>query len=178
MRKRACKTITIYFLMNFLLWLQLGAAQWVCQCDHASLDQSCHIPQNNKADDNCCTSPESVDSEEPAAVSSTCHAEMAASSEENASSCCSEINQSGAPATAYSTPAYFCQTACLSLVTAQSKEVLLREPLKKGRELPLASESVLRDRAITRVPANIVFQESSLLLHSPPLFLMHSSFLI
>ena len=175
MKRSASQKITVFFLMHFLLWMQLGAAQWNCQCDHTSIEQTCHIPQKKKAGSSCCAKPQSAQNKNSAAP---CHNQAAQAGEKNASSCCSGTNESEVPAAAYSTPAYFCQTACLTLVSAQSKEVVVRELLKKGRELPSSAEPVLSDYIVEKASSNFALYEFSLLPRSSPLFLLHSSFLI
>lgn len=176
MRKSAYKTITILFLMHFLVWMQLGAAQLYCQCEHSIAEESCHASQNKISDDSCCENPETSKTENhhnDAPMS--CHDMAMEDADAKGSSCCLNDNETAA---AYFSSAHYCQTACVNVVPAQSKQVVLPDPGKKMQYLPLLQKVDNRNSTAIESSSYSAFHEFEIPPHSPPLFIMHSSFLI
>lgn len=179
MKKSAYKIFVVFFLAQFLLWMQLGAAQLYCQCDHSIAEASCHVSQAKIAEDSCCENPPTSKADNNLNETPPgCH--KMAKEEPGAKdvSCCSNDNESAEAAVSYSTPAHYCQSACVNVVTTHSKQVTAPDPGKKVQYLPLLQKVDTRNVDAIKSLSLSAFQQLEISPHSPPLFLMHSSFLI
>lgn len=179
MKKSIYKIFVVFFLAQFLLWMQLGAAQLYCQCEHSIAESSCHVSQTKINEDSCCENPPTSKAEDNHnETPSGCHEMAAKDTGAKDASCCSNNNESGEAAVVYSTPAHYCQSACVSVVTSHSKQVTVSDPGKKGQYLPLHQKIDSRNFAFIKRLSLSTFDRLEISPHSPPLFLMHSSFLI
>lgn len=179
MKKSAYKIFIVFFLVQFLLWMQLGAAQLYCQCEHSIAEASCHVSQTKITEDSCCENPPTSKAEDNHNETPLgCHEMAAKDTGAKDASCCSNDNESREAAAVYSTPAHYCQSACVNIVTTHSKQVTAPDPGKKVQYLPLLQKVDTRNFDAIKRLALSTFHQLEISPHSPPLFLMHSSFLI
>jgi len=95
MKKRAYKIFVVLFIVQFLGWMQLGAAQLYCQCDHSSTEESCHVSRDKNVEDSCCENPAASKTEDKHnETPMSCHEMAMEDAGTKDSSCCSNDNGS------------------------------------------------------------------------------------
>lgn len=176
MKKRVYKIFVVSFLVQFLGWMHLGATQLYCQCNHSIAEEACHVSQDKIANDDCCANPATSKTEDKHNKTAMGCPEMAMEDTgAKESSCCLNDNEA---AIAYSSSAHFCQTACVSVVTTHSKQMVVPDPGKKMPPPPLLQKFDARKFSASASLLHATFHELEISPHSPPLFLLNSSFLI
>ena len=165
------------FLIQFLVWIQLSASQLVCQCDHSASDAACHTADVQNSPENC-SAGNTPGEEQPSQTAESCHQNQASTPAAETTSCC--VSEDASPETGepHAVSAQFCNTVCLTIIFQQSQfSSLPKQPLKLSLSAVFAGPAV-KQPLLTPNPAPVLFQTSGYHLHSPPLFLLHSVFLI